>query len=143
MTDDLTPLTSADHWLGWLGDDPGLAVRDEIEGALRHQVPTATLDWLRLHGKPYFLTGIRKLQDDPETAITTRAALAVAFELEVRSEGKVEQLNGVFSWVAAGLDGERRDRVYFDLGADMEWASEQLKGRIFQIDTPLSPPGAL
>src|SRR5947209_7755207 len=105
MTDDLAPLTESGHWLGWLGDDPARALRGELEGVLRRQVPTAALVWVRLLETPYFLTGGRKVPDEPDKIIVTRAALAAPFELEVQSEGRVDRLRGVFSWVAAGLDG--------------------------------------
>jgi hypothetical protein len=141
MTDDVTPLTACDHWLGWLGDDPAQAVRNEIEEVLRKQVPTARLEWLRLLDRPYFLTGGRKLPDDPGKLIVTRAALAVSFELQVRAEGREDRLRGVFSWVASGLaNGVRRDRIYFDLDAELSWASEQLMARIYELDAAAQPP---
>jgi hypothetical protein len=111
-------------------------VRDEIEGILREQVATAELEWVRLLAKPHYLTGGRKLPDEPDQIIVTRAALAVPFELQVRSAGRVDRLRGVFSWVAAGLDGARRDRRYFDLDAEFEWASEQLTARIYELGAP-------
>jgi hypothetical protein len=142
MIDDFAPLTTSKHWLGWLGDDPAQAVRGEIEGILRQQVPTAQLEWVRLLAEPYYLTGGRKVPDDPGKIIVTRAALAVPFELQVRSAGSVDRLRGVFSWVAAGLDGERRDRVHFDLDADLAWASERLMVRIYELDVTSEPPAA-
>jgi hypothetical protein len=141
-TDDFTPLTSSGHWLGWLGDDPARAVREEIEAVLRQQVPTAQLSWVRLVDKPYYLTGGRKQPHHPTKVILTRAALAVPFELQVRSAGRVDELRGVFSWVATGLDGARRDRIHFDLDAEFTWASEQLRERIYELDEPAeAPPG--
>jgi hypothetical protein len=141
MTDDFTPLTEPDHYLGWLGDDPAAAVREQMESILRKQVPTATLDWVRLVGEPEFLTGGRKLPDDPSKLIITRAALAVPFTLQVSSEDGTEWLRGVFSWVAVGLDGgQRRDRAYFDLDAEMEGAKEQLVARIYELDAPKEAP---
>ncbi|MGW2485719.1 hypothetical protein ACWCV9_00685 [Streptomyces sp. NPDC001606] len=46
-----------------------------------------------------------------------------------------EILQGVFSWVAVGLDrpGERKDRVWFDLRADLDWAETQLRERIYRV----------
>jgi hypothetical protein len=134
MTDDFTALIGPDHWLGWLGDDPARAVRDELERLLREQVPTATLEWVRLSEKPEFLTGGRKLPEDPDTIIAPRAAFAVAFELQVRSDEGREALRGVFSWVVTGLDAERRDRLYLDLNAEMGWAAEALKARVYEPD---------
>jgi hypothetical protein len=137
MTDDLTPLTSANHWLGWLGENPGGAVRGEIERLLRQQVPSASLAWLRITAEPNFLTGGRKSPEDEKKIIVTRAALAVAFELEVRSDDRTDELKGAFSWVAVGLDGAKpRYRVWLDLSTEMPWAAEQLKARIYEIDRP-------
>jgi hypothetical protein len=142
MTDDFTPLTEPDHWLGWLGDDPARAVREQIEGMLRQQKATARLDWVRLLGEPHFLTGGRKLPDEPTKIVVTRAGLAVAFELQVWSEGGLDRLRGVFSWVAA-LDGaDRRDRVWLDLGDDAKSAPERLTARIYELDAPPEPPAA-
>ena len=134
MTDDFSPLTQANHYLEWLGPDPAQAVRHEIESMLQKQVPTAVLEWLRLEGHPEFLTGGREQPGDPAKIILTRAALAVAFTLEVRSEEQTEQLKGVFSWVASGLDTARKDRAYLDIGIDIAWASDLLKERIYEID---------
>lgn len=114
---DLTLLTSTDHWLGWLGDDPAQAVYKEIEGLLRQQASTAKLGSLKLLEEPYFLTAGRKVPESPQQIIVTRAAFAIPFELEVESEGKSDRLRGVFSWVASGLDGERCDQLHFDLDA--------------------------
>src|SRR5262249_23635651 len=80
MTHDFSPLTGSGHWLGWLGDDPAQVVRGEIEGILRRQVPTAQLEWVHLLAEPYYLTGGRKLPDEPGQMVVTRAALAVPFE---------------------------------------------------------------
>jgi hypothetical protein len=66
--------------------------------------------------------------------------LAASFELEVRTERGVDRLRGVFSWVASGLDGTRRDRVYLDLDAELAWAAEQLAVRIYELDPPAVPP---
>ena len=132
--DDFTHLTSPDHWLGWLGDDPAQMVRDAIERGLQKQVPTARLEWVHLIGDAKFLTGGKKIPDEPTKMIATRAGLAVEFELEVSSDEGTEQLSGVFSWAARGLDGERHDRTYCDLDVDMEWAAEILRSRIYDWD---------
>ncbi|MCU0492188.1 MAG: hypothetical protein MUD01_11400 [Chloroflexaceae bacterium] len=131
MSDDLTPLTESKHWLGWLGDDPTQALREEIEHMLQRQVPTARLEWLRLTGEPAFLTGGRRRPDDETKIIVIRAALAVPFVLLVRSEGRADELQGVFSWVATGLDDERHDRAFLDLDAAMDWATDMLKTRMY------------
>jgi hypothetical protein len=142
MTDDFTPLTEPDHWLGWLGEDPASAVRDGIKKMLREQVPSAALEWVRLTGPPEFLTGGRKDPDDQGKLIVTRAALAVPFELEVRSEGRLDRLRGVFSWVATGLDTGRKDRLHLDLDVDFETAKQALAARIYEPDAGVPPSGS-
>ena len=135
--DDLRALTEPDHWMGWLGDDPGQAVRDAVEQTLRAQVPAATLVWLRLHDEPHFLTGGRRSEQDENKITVVRAALAVGFDLEVDDgEGRVEHLRGAFSWVAAGLDTAdgRVDRTFFDLDMSLEDAGTALQSRIYDVD---------
>lgn len=135
--DDLRALTQPDHWMGWLGDDPAQAVRDAVSEVLRAQVPTASLVWLRLHDEPHFLTGGRRSEQDENKIVVVRAALAVGFDLEVDDgQGSVEQLTGVFSWVAAGLDTAdgRVDRTFFDLDMTLADGGEALQQRIYEID---------
>jgi hypothetical protein len=132
MTDDFAVLLETDHYLEWLGTNPAQIIRDEIERILRQQVRTATLKWIHLLDKPEFLTGGRKLFNDPSKMIMTRAALAVSFQMQVDSDSGEEVLKGVFSWVATGLDAERNDRVYLDLNMEMAQAAAMLKMRIYE-----------
>ncbi len=87
---------------------------------------------------PAFLTGGRKVPEDPDTIIVTRTGLAAPFELQVSSDDGIHQLRGVCSWVASGLDGARRDRVFLNLDAELGWASDRLKIRMYEIDA--EPP---
>lgn len=137
VTDDLTAISEADHWLGWLGDDPGQAIRDAIERGLRQQVAEAELVWLRFGPDPHFLTGGRRDPDNDGKVIVTRSGLAVAFELEVDDgAGSRHQLRGCFSWVVGGLDEgeERDDRVFFELDTDLSVAREALEQRLYELD---------
>ncbi|CAM5527158.1 hypothetical protein BOQ63_004155 (plasmid) [Streptomyces viridifaciens] len=146
--DDFTRLTESEHWLGWLGEEPAVAVRESISGILREQVPDAVLEWLKITDSPRYLTGGRPRQDDPSHLIVTRTGLAVAFALSVTSPGRRRDvLQGVFSWVAVGLDQPdgRKDRLWFDLRADLDWAEAELRNRIYLVgqspepgSTPLS-----
>lgn len=122
--------------MGWLGDEPAKAVRDALQKILRDQVPDARLNWVRLQDAPYFLTGGRRSETDDTKVTVVRAGLAVGFELEVDDgAGNLEQLQGVFSWVAAGLDtqSDRVDRTFFDLGMDLQTASSALDSRIYEL----------
>ncbi len=135
MRDDFSRLDPTQHWLGWLGDDPARALRDAAERMLESQVAGARVEWMQLVDSPHYLTGGRRT-DDGKKLLVTRAALAAPFVLSVRDpSGDVEELRGVLSWVACGLDGgERRDRTFLDLRVDFAWAQEQLQARIYEID---------
>ena len=70
---------------------------------------------------------------DADRMIVTRAAVALSFALSVTGPGgRREVLQGVFSWVAVGLDrpGERQDQVWFDLRAGLDRAEADLRERI-------------
>ncbi|MFJ9774439.1 hypothetical protein ACIRVF_24920 [Kitasatospora sp. NPDC101157] len=145
--DDFTELTGSGHWLGWLAEEPAVAVRDSISGILREQVPDAVLEWLKITDSPRYLTAGRPRQGDPSHLLVTRAGLAVAFALSVTSPGRRREiLQGVFSWVAVGLDQPdgRQDRVWFDLRADLDWAEAELRNRIHLVGQgPASGPTPL
>ncbi|MGC0318433.1 hypothetical protein [Kitasatospora acidiphila] len=58
------------------------------------------------------------------------------FALSVSALGeRREVLWGVFSWAAVGLDWPegRRDRLWFDLRVDADWAEEQLRSRVYGV----------
>lgn len=132
--DDFSILSETDHYLEWLGENPGQSIRFEIEQNLRRQVPTAKIKWLQLLGKPEFLTGGRPVFNDPDKIIMTRAALAVSFQMQVDSDVGEEILNGVFSWAATELDKNRNDRVFLDLNMEMAEAAMLLKMRIYEVE---------
>jgi hypothetical protein len=137
VRDDFTRLTEPDHWLGWLSDDPALALRESIAGILDEQVSGAVVEWLKVVDEPVFLTGGRRNAEDPERLVVTRAAMAAPFALSVRDpDGSRHVLAGVHSWAAVRLDtpAERRDRVWFDLGLTRDEAAELLQHRIYEVD---------
>ncbi len=134
--DDFTALTEPGHWLGWLGDDPGRAVRDSIELTLAQQVEGAKVEWLKFTGKPEFLTGGKPVPDDPDRMQLVRTALAVQFTLSVvQPSGRQDLLTGVFSLAIAGMDEPAaRERSWLDLGATMEQVGPLLQTRLFDLD---------
>ncbi|MCX4672459.1 hypothetical protein OG453_38395 [Streptomyces sp. NBC_01381] len=135
--DDFSKLTDPDHWLGRLGDDPATAVRKGIEDSLRAQVADAVIEWAKILETPRFLTGGRQHSENEQTMVVTRAALAAPFALSVRTTQHGRSiLLGVFSWAAVNLatPEARKDRHWFDLGVGLDWASEQLQGRIYEVD---------
>ncbi|MEU8777063.1 hypothetical protein [Streptomyces sp. NPDC048606] len=143
--DDFARLTDPDHWLGWLGERPAVAVRESIEGILREQVPDAVLEWFKVPEVPRYLTGARRGTDGANTVLVTRAGIAVPFALSVVSPGRRREiLQGVFTWVAVGLDRPdgRKDRVWFDLRAGLDWAEAELRERIHLVGGGRGPDGA-
>jgi hypothetical protein len=138
MADDLTLLDDTKHWLGWLGPRPRDAVRHELERILGQQVAGTVVEQMRITAEPHYLTGGRPTEDDPDKVVVTRAALAAPFVALVKApDGAGGELEGVLSWVAAGLDGEvRKDRVFLDLGDDASTAVDRLSARIYELDAP-------
>ncbi|MDP5313384.1 MULTISPECIES: hypothetical protein [Streptomyces] len=135
--DDFSKLTEPDHWLGWLGDSPAAAVRKGIEESLRAQVADAVVEWIKILETPRFLTAARQPSENDQVVLVTRAALAAPFALSVRTAQHGRSvLLGVFTWAAVNLSppGIRKDRHWFDLGVHLDWAGEQLQGRIYEID---------
>ncbi|MFI2077211.1 MULTISPECIES: hypothetical protein [Streptomyces] len=134
--DDFVKLTDSEHWLGWLGEQPAVAVRDSIAGILDEQVPGTVLEWIKVLDAPRYLTAGRPQPDDASHMIVTRAGIALTFALSVTSPGRRREiLQGVFSWVAVSLDqpGTRKDRVWLDLRADLDWAETELRKRIYLV----------
>ncbi len=140
--DDFAKLTDSEHWLGWLGERPAVAVRDSIAGILEEQVPGAVLEWIKVIDVPRYLTGGRTPPDDERHMIVTRAGMALPFALSVTSPGRGRDiLQGVFTWVAVRLDqpGTRKDQVWFDLRADLDRAETELRERIYLVGRPPAP----
>lgn len=142
--DDFAKLTESKHWLDWLGEQPALAVRDSIAEILDEQVSGAVMEWLKIVDTPRYLTGGRPQPDDPSHMIVTRAGIALPFALSVISPGhRREILQGVFSLVAVKLDEprNRKNRVWLDLRADLDWAETELRNRIYLVgQAPASGP---
>jgi hypothetical protein len=134
--DELSALTSPDHWLGWLGDDPGRAVRDLIEETLTDQVAGAELEWLKFTGEPKFITSARPLPDEPNKMQMLKAALAVQFALSVKAPtGGRDLLLGTFCLAFTGMDDPEtaRQQSWFDLGATIEQIGPLLEDRLLSI----------
>lgn len=136
---DFAALTEPGHWLDWLGDDPGAAVLTEVGRILNRQIEGTVVEWMKVVETPRFLTGGRPSPDDPERVVFTRTGLALPFALMAcPPRGARSVVLGVLSWVATGLDrpGERRDRVWLDVDADLDHAERELRSRIYELDRP-------
>ena len=131
MRDDFSPLLEADHWLGWLGLDPAALIREEVADILRTQDEGSELRWLRITDTPRFLTGGKP---GDGKVVVVRTGLAAPFELVVKAgNGEDFRLTGIFTWVAGGLDAERADRVWLDLGMDLAAGEAALATRIYEL----------
>ena len=136
--DDFTKLTGTDHFLDWLGDDPSATIRESVAEIVDEQVPGATVRWMKITDEPRYLTAGRRIVDDPNSLILTRAALAAAFAVGVDSpSGRFDILWGAYSIAVVGLDrpGQARRRVWFDLWTGLDTAEQQLRARIAEVDT--------
>jgi hypothetical protein len=111
---------------------------------LDEQVPGALLEWIKVVDAPRCLTGGRPRPDNERRMIVTRAAIALPFALSVTAPGRRRDiLQGVFSWVAVRLDqpGSRKDQVWLDLRAELDWAEAELRSRIYLVgQAPTSEP---
>ncbi|MFF0142938.1 hypothetical protein ACFYRN_41785 [Streptomyces sp. NPDC005227] len=140
--DDFAKLAESKHWLDWLGKQPAAAVRDSIAEILDEQVPGAVLEWIKVLDAPRYLTGGRPKPDDESHIVVTRAGISLLFALSVVSPGHGREiLQGTFSWVAVSLDqpGQRKDQVWLDLRADLDWAETELRNRIYLVGRSPAP----
>lgn len=136
--DDFTKLSNGNHWLEWLGDDPGATIRDSVAEIVDEQVPGATIRWMKITDEPRYLTSGRRVPDDPGMLIVTRAALAAAFAIGVDAPSRdYEILWGAYSIAVVGLDrAEARSRVWFDLWTALDEAEQNLRARIMEVELP-------
>jgi hypothetical protein len=136
--DDYTQLKETEHMLKWLADQPYAAIRSNIEGILRQQVPDSQLATLQVLSEPQWLTGARKPDGGSDKAILVRTGVAFEFGLAVETAGKTHQLSGVFTWVGVDLDkpGQHKHRVWMDLNGNLETFGSEgaLKTRVYMSD---------
>lgn len=133
---DFEALNATSHMLAWLSEDPILAIRTEFEAMLSQQVPGSILQGLIVRGKPEWLTGAVPSEEDPNQAILVRTGVAFEFELSVKApDGKVYDLNGVFTWVGVDLHdhSQAKQSVWLDLDGNLaSFGSDgELKRRVY------------
>jgi hypothetical protein len=138
LQDDFTKLSNSNHWLDWLGDDPGATIRKSVAEIVDEQVPGATVRWMKITDEPRYLTSGRRAPDDPDKLIVTRAALAAAFAIGVDAPSRnYEILWGAYSIAVVGLDRtETRSQVWFDLWTALDQAEQHLRARIMEVQLP-------
>lgn len=135
--DDFTKLLEDDTWFGWLGEDPAGAIRESVTECFEDQAPGAVLTWMKVLEPPRCATTGRPAPDDERYLIPTRAGVAVWFAAQISAPDRARAtVCGIFTWVAIHLDapGDRRDRIWLDLDADLDWAEQQLPPRMYGLD---------
>jgi hypothetical protein len=130
--DNFEPFAETRHMLGWLGSQPELTLREQVEAVLRTQVEGSTLSWIRVIGEPKYITAGKS---DPEGGQMIAGAVAVAFAFSLMAEAPGQEpwdLHGVASMIGVGLDeekGQQSYRFFFELDADLdEVSSPQVMG---------------
>lgn len=139
VADDFSPLAELGDWLVWLCDNPARAIREQVLSGLCRQVPGTALESVVVTGPARTRTYGRPVTGGPDGAAGHRlevahAAMAVPLALVVLSPVGVERMEAVLTWIATGLDRPaRRDRVWFDIDAELDWAENQLTERVGQL----------
>lgn len=122
--------------LEWLHSDPFEAIKSEFQSNLEQQVPGSVLLGLHVTGKPEWLTGGIKKEEDDSAIILVRTAVAFPFELSVKThENDAHDLFGVYSWAAVNMNSAENiaQRTWMDLnGTIKQFGSEgELARRVY------------
>ncbi|MGC0417562.1 hypothetical protein [Embleya sp. AB8] len=142
--DDFAKLVEDEPWLDWLGENPVGAIRESVTECFADQAPGAELTWMKILDPPRGATSGRPAPDDEQFLIPTRTALAVYFAAQIVAPDRARAtVCGIFTWAATGLDtpADRRDRIWLDLDADLDWAEQQLAPRMYAMDEDAPTPG--
>lgn len=138
LNDDFSLLEKTNRWLGWLGDQPVDVIRNQVIELLSEQVPGCVVESVKVVRDPLFLTAGRRVGPGGKSAIVTKAALSVKFDIFVLDPpcGVRERVVAALSWVAVGLDRaeDRNDRIWFDVGKDSEKANSLLRSRLLGLE---------
>jgi hypothetical protein len=120
--DDFSRLEDSRHMFEWFADAPEAAIRAQIEDMLCEQVAGSRLARIVVTSAPDWLTGGRRLDDDPGRMVLVRAAFAFECDLRaITSDGTAHDLSGVFTWAMTGMDepGQARSRLWLDFDGDL------------------------
>ncbi|MFF2556509.1 hypothetical protein ACFVUS_36260 [Nocardia sp. NPDC058058] len=130
--DDFTLLPDDATWLGQLGFDPPVMIRQWLTEMLSERIPRTSVDWVEITARPRQFTAGR--HDGDATFTVTRVGMVIAMTLAVHSPGRRRQvLRGVFTFVMTGMgEGQTpRQRTWLDLDASLRQAERELKSRMF------------
>lgn len=135
MTTNFEKLEETKHMLDWFSASPYEEITSTLERMFIQQSASTKMLSFEITSEPQWLTGGRKT-DDGEKMILVRCGLAVACDFTLKDDNGVYDLNGVFSWVGAGLDDQPVTRMWMDLDGTLEeFGSEGLlRERMFELD---------
>lgn len=134
MITNFEKLEETKHMMDWFSDSPFEEITSTLERMFRQQSASTQMLSFEITSDPHWLTGGRKTED--EKMILVRCGLAVACDFTLKDDNGVYDLNGVFTWVGAGLDGEPVTRMWMDLDGTLEEFGKDgiLRERIFELD---------
>ncbi len=136
--DDFSSLHPSMHMLQWLDEDPPRRIRTAFEEWGDDKVAGTRVVQIAVVGKPQFLTGGKRLDDDPEKMRLVRTGVAFAFAVHIRApDGEDHHVKGVFSWIGMDLDEPTaRQRLWIDVDGSLdELGSEgRLRTRVYGED---------
>ncbi len=134
MKTNFEKLEETKHMLDWFSDNPFEEITSTLERMFRQQSVSTKMLSFEITSEPHWLTGGRKTDDDK--MILVRCGLAVACDFTLKDDNGVYDLNGVFTWVGAGLDSEPVTRMWMDLDGTLDEFGKDgiLRERIFELD---------
>jgi hypothetical protein len=120
--DDFSAFAGHEHMFFGLRDPFGL-IREEVEAALREQVPDTDVVSIATLEQPKFLTLGRKADDETQMIVThfafcLRARVSVLFD--ARRKGEVIEATLTFLFGNVDSPGKQRFRRHFDVHAQAE-----------------------
>lgn len=134
MTTNFEKLEETKHMLDWFSDSPFEEITSTLERMFIQQSASTKMLSFEITSDPHWLTGGRKTDDNK--MILVRCGLAVSCDFTLKDDNGVYYLNGVFTWVGAGLDSEPVTRMWMDLDGTLEEFGKDgiLRERIFELD---------
>lgn len=124
MQDDFSPLDAQmELWTTWLGSHPAQVIRAEIEKMLRAQIPSTSIQEIRVLTEPAFVAGGPQ---DRGSVEVRRVSISLPFELQAESNRGLHRVTGVFSWVSRLVVDGWDTQVYLDLEPGL-WGSNEYK----------------
>lgn len=119
--------------------DPFAFVREQVQTALRAQVPDTSVDAIRCHDAPKWLTIGRKLDDEPDKVVVGHFGVCFRCDIDVKTPDHAETLPATLTLLFRDIDqpGKEDMRYSMDLFADAATAYEDdvFKTRFLEFRT--------